>query len=49
MGADLRRIRLANWRIVYLVDDDLALVTVLAIRKRPPYQYEDLTDLIAGT
>ncbi len=43
---DLRRIRLDAWRVVYLVEDDAALVSVLAIRKRPPYQYDDLGELI---
>lgn len=44
-GVELRRIRLATWRIVYLVEDGDNLVSVLAIRKRPPYQYEDLEEL----
>jgi mRNA-degrading endonuclease RelE of RelBE toxin-antitoxin system len=48
-GAELRRVRLASWRVVYLVEDDTALVSVLAIRKRPPYQYDDLEELIRGT
>ncbi len=45
-GADLRRIRIASWRIVYLVEEEWRLVSVLAIRKRPPYQYDDLDELI---
>jgi mRNA-degrading endonuclease RelE of RelBE toxin-antitoxin system len=45
-GAELRRVRLASWRVVYLVEDERALVTVLAIRRRPPYQYGDLGQLV---
>ena len=45
-GAELLRIRMASWRIIYLIDKELALVTVLAIRKRPPYQYDDLRELV---
>jgi mRNA interferase RelE/StbE len=45
-GAEARRIRVEGWRIIYVVDDDAALVTVLAIRRRPPYQYEDLQRLL---
>jgi mRNA interferase RelE/StbE len=45
-GAELRRIRLASWRIVYLVEEEWRLVSVLAIRKRPPYQYDDLDKLV---
>jgi mRNA interferase RelE/StbE len=45
-GAELRRIRLDSWRIVYLIEEDAQLVTVLAIRKRPPYQYDDLEELL---
>lgn len=43
---ELRRLRLDAWRVVYLVDEDLSQVYVLAVRKRPPYQYADLTSLI---
>ena len=43
---ELRRIRMGEWRVVYLLEDDLRLVTVLAVRKRPPYQYDDLAALI---
>jgi mRNA-degrading endonuclease RelE of RelBE toxin-antitoxin system len=43
---ELRRIRIDHWRVVYAIEPDLSLVTVLAIRKRPPYQYEDLEELI---
>jgi len=45
-GAELRRIRLEAWRIVYLVEEADYLISVLAVRKRPPYQYEDLEDLV---
>ena len=45
-GAELRRIRIASWRIVYLVEEEWELVSVLAIRKRPPYQYDDLDELV---
>lgn len=46
LGADLRRIRLDRWRVIYLIEEDVQVVSVLAIRKRPPYQYEDLSDLL---
>ena len=45
-GVELRRLRIASWRIVYLVDEGSRLVTVLAIRQRPPYQYDDLEELL---
>jgi mRNA-degrading endonuclease RelE of RelBE toxin-antitoxin system len=45
---ELRRVRLAAWRVVYLIEDQRALVTVLAIRQRPPYQYGDLEQLISN-
>ncbi|MBE2234299.1 MAG: type II toxin-antitoxin system RelE/ParE family toxin [Anaerolinea sp.] len=37
-----RRLKLRNWRVVYAVDDQANWVWVLAIRKRPPYDYDDL-------
>ena len=43
---ELRRIRIDRWRVVYVIESDLSLVTVLAVRKRPPYQYENLEELL---
>ncbi len=43
---ELRRIRIERWRIVYAVENEYSLATVLAVRKRPPYQYDDLEELI---
>lgn len=45
-GVVLHRIRMASWRIVYLVEEERKLVSILAIRKRPPYQYDDLSELV---
>jgi mRNA interferase RelE/StbE len=42
----LYRIRVESWRVVYVLEEELQLMTVLAIRKRPPYQYDDLRKLI---
>jgi mRNA interferase RelE/StbE len=42
---ELRRIRLDKWRFIYAVNDVEKWVWVWRIRKRPPYDYEDLTDL----
>lgn len=46
-GVELRRLRLDPWRIVYAVNDAESWVWVLAIRRRPPYEYEDLVSLAA--
>jgi mRNA-degrading endonuclease RelE of RelBE toxin-antitoxin system len=46
-GVELRRIRMERWRIVYAVCDEEQWVWVLAVRRRPPYDYDDLPDLIA--
>jgi mRNA interferase RelE/StbE len=45
-GIELRRIRIDHWRILYVVEIEYSLVTVLAVRKRPPYQYDDLEELL---
>ena len=45
-GTELCRVRIASWRIVYLIEEEFNLVSVLAIRKRPPYQYDDLPELL---
>jgi mRNA interferase RelE/StbE len=41
-----RRLRLESWRIIYAVIDEDMTVDVLAVRKRPPYKYEDLAKLL---
>jgi mRNA interferase RelE/StbE len=43
---DLRRIRMDKWRIVYMVNETNRVVDVLAMRKRPPYDYGDLGRLL---
>lgn len=47
VGAELRRLRLDRWRIVYAVSDNERIVDVLAVRKRPPYDYSDLERLLS--
>lgn len=47
-GVTLHRVRAARWRIVYVIKETDRQITVLAVRKRPPYQYDDLEKLIAG-
>jgi len=42
-----RRLRLDDWRIVYAVNDYEHWIHVLAVRKRPPYDYGDLADLLS--
>jgi mRNA interferase RelE/StbE len=44
---DLWRLRIDDWRIVYAITEGDRIVDVLAVRKRPPYNYEDLERLIA--
>lgn len=43
---EIRRLRLERWRVVYAVHDDEQWVWVLGIYRRPPYNYEDLADLM---
>jgi mRNA interferase RelE/StbE len=47
LGLDLHRLRLDRWRIVYAISEQERTVDVLAVRKRPPYDYGDLQELIA--
>lgn len=42
---EARRIRVGDWRIIYAIDDEFQQIAVLGIRKRPPYDYEDLGNL----
>ncbi|MGL5081742.1 MAG: type II toxin-antitoxin system RelE family toxin [Microcoleaceae cyanobacterium] len=43
---ELRRIRLDKWRIIYVIAEFDRAIDVLAVRQRPPYDYEDLQELI---
>lgn len=44
--AELRRLRIERWRIVYAITERELYVDVLAVRKRPPYDYSDLEQLL---
>ena len=44
---ELRRLRIERWRIVYAITEAELYVDVLAVRKRPPYDYGDLERLLA--
>jgi mRNA interferase RelE/StbE len=44
---EVRRLRLDHWRIVYVVDQEWTEIGVLAVRKCPPYTYDDLANLLA--
>ena len=46
-GIEVRRLRMEKWRIVYAVHDQEGWVWVLAVRQRPPYEYDDLPELVA--
>jgi mRNA-degrading endonuclease RelE of RelBE toxin-antitoxin system len=46
-SVEIRRIRLEKWRIIYAVNDSERWAWVLAIRQRPPYDYEDLPEMIS--
>jgi len=46
-NVEIRRIRLENWRIIYAFNEEVNWVWVLGIRQRPPYDYEDLPELIS--
>lgn len=46
LAVEARRVRLDAWRIVYAILEADKLVDVLAVRKRPPYDYGDLLELL---
>lgn len=43
---ELRRVRIEKWRLIYAVNDIEKWVWVWGVRKRPPYDYEDLREFI---
>ncbi len=40
------RLRIDRWRIIYLISESDQAVDILAIRKRPPYDYKDLSQML---
>jgi mRNA-degrading endonuclease RelE of RelBE toxin-antitoxin system len=47
VNVEVRRLRLDRWRILYALNDADGWVWILQIHKRPPYQYEDLPELVS--
>lgn len=45
---ELRRIRIDRWRIIYAITEEEAALDIVAVRKRPPYDYGDLAELLAS-
>jgi mRNA interferase RelE/StbE len=45
-GREVCRLRIGSWRVIYIVTEADKVVDVVAIRKRPPYDYGDLIDLL---
>ena len=43
---EVRRLKLDKWRVLYAVTEVDNAVDVLAVRKRPPYDYGDLEALL---
>lgn len=43
---ELRRARIDDWRLIYLIDSELSVIYVLAVRRRPPYSYGDISALV---
>jgi mRNA interferase RelE/StbE len=46
IACEVWRLRLDKWRVVYAVTEADKTVDVLAVRKRPPYDYGDLNRLL---
>ena len=47
LAQEVRRLRLDKRRVVYAITEAESIVDVLAVRKRPPYDYGDLNALLA--
>lgn len=45
-GATVYRLRIDKWRIVYAVNQSTYFIHILTVRKRPPYNYDDLEQLL---
>lgn len=43
---EVRRLRMDRWRAVYIVDEERSEVGALTVQMRPPYNYNDLPELL---
>jgi mRNA interferase RelE/StbE len=43
---EVRRLRFDRWRLLYAITEADEVVDILAMRKRPPYDYGDLGTLL---
>jgi mRNA interferase RelE/StbE len=46
INANVYRLRMDRWRVVYTVDESASAIDIIAVRKRPPYDYGDLASLL---
>jgi mRNA interferase RelE/StbE len=44
---EIRRMRIDKWRLIYAINETEGWVWIWGLRKRPPYDYEDLDEFIA--
>jgi mRNA interferase RelE/StbE len=45
-GIQAYRLRIDQWRVIYVIDQDADQINILAVRRRPPYNYDDLQDIL---
>jgi mRNA interferase RelE/StbE len=46
IDCDICRLRIEKWRVLYAITAAEEAIDVLAVRKRPPYDYGDLQELL---
>lgn len=45
-AVEVRRLRIDPWRLVYAISEVEGWLWLLALRRRPPYEYDDLAELL---
>jgi len=46
VDCDICRLRIEKWRVLYTITPSERTIDVLAVRRRPPYDYGDLQQLL---
>lgn len=46
LAQEIRRLRIDRWRVLYAITEADNAIDVLAVRRRPPYDYGDLEVLL---
>lgn len=46
LAYEVRRLRIDRWRVIYAISETEKVIDILGVRRRPPYDYGDLGEIL---